>query len=146
MVTIRRIQTDDASRVCKLSGQLGYPMPEPTLSDRIANILDREEHAAFVAEQDGLVVGWIHVYVTHILESPNSYVEIGGLVVDENVRGQGIGKALVRVGEQWSLENGFNDIRVRSASKRAEAHAFYEKLGYRLVKTQMRFEKSLTSS
>ena len=144
-MTIRRIQIADAKRVSELTGQLGYPMHESIVSDRILNILHRDEHAAFVAEQEGRVLGWIHVYVTHILESPVSSVEIGGLVVDESHRGHGIGKALVKAGEDWTRENGFEDIRVRSASKREEAHAFYERLGYQLVKTQMRFQKKLSS-
>ena len=33
------------------------------------------------------MLGWIHCFVAHILESPQSYVEIGGLVVDESARG-----------------------------------------------------------
>ena len=135
--------TADSKSVCDLSGQLGYPMPESTVHERISTVLDQPGHAAFVAEIEGTVVGWIHIYVSHIIESANSYVEIGGLVVDESRRGQGIGKALVKAGEGWTLQNGFNDIRLRSAIKRVEAHAFYERLGYEMVKTQMRFQKNL---
>ena len=133
----------DAKAVGELSGQLGYPMSESVVLGRIASIVDRDEHAAIVAVIENAVVGWIHVYVSHIIESPCAYVEIGGLVVDEDFRGQGVGKALVTEVENWALQGGFDDIRVRSASRRTEAHAFYEKLGYELVKTQMRFAKKL---
>jgi GNAT superfamily N-acetyltransferase len=114
--------------------------------ERLQCILNRPEHGAFVAEQEGSVVGWIHVYVAHIIEAPNSYVEIGGLVVDESQRGTGIGRALIEAAEDWTRRSGFDDIRLRSASKRVEAHKFYESLGYRIVKTQMRFEKKLIHS
>lgn len=140
---IRRMLASDASDVSRLSGQLGYPMPDAMIEGRIEKILSLDEHAAFVAEIDGRVVGWIHVYVSHIVEAENSYVEIGGLVVDEDLRGQGIGKALVGMGEAWTREAGYNDIRLRSAIKRVEAHAFYQKLGYEVVKTQVRFAKKL---
>ena len=142
-MTIRKMTVADAKAVGELSGQLGYPMPESLVLERIASVVDRDEHAAFVAVIDDGVVGWIHVYVSHIIESPNAYVEIGGLVVEEKFRGQGVGKALVSAGENWTLLSGFDDIRLRSASKRTEAHAFYEKLGYQMVKTQMRFTKKL---
>jgi GNAT superfamily N-acetyltransferase len=135
----------DAEAVSRLSAQLGYPMPESTVHDRINTVLNQPGHAGFVAESDGKVVGWIHVYVAHIIEAPYSYTEIGGLVVDENMRGKGVGCELVQAVERWSLANGFDDIRVRSASKRTDAHAFYARLGYKFVKTQMRFEKSLNS-
>ena len=133
----------DAPSVGQLNEQLGYPMPEANVIKRIQTVLSQPESAAFVAEVDGAVVGWIHIYVAHIIEAENSYVEIGGLVVDETQRGQGIGTALVKAAERWTIENGFCDIRVRSAIKRVEAREFYEKRGFHVVKTQLRFEKKL---
>ena len=133
----------DAQAVSDLSGQLGYPLSEETIHSRIVSVLGQPQHAAYVAEIEGCVVGWIHVYIAHLIEASHSYAEIGGLVVNEASRGKGVGKALVRAAEEWTISEGFDDIRVRSASRRIEAHQFYEKLGYRLVKTQMRFEKNL---
>ena len=135
---------NDAQSVGDLSGQLGYPLSEETIQSRISTVLNRPEHIVFVAEINGGVVGWIHVYIAHLIEAANSYAEIGGLVVDDACRGKGVGKALVKAAEDWTTKCGFDDIRVRSASRRVEAHQFYEKLGYRLVKTQMRFEKNLS--
>lgn len=135
---------EDTAAVCILSGQLGYPMSAETIQSRIATVLGLPQHTAFVAEINGEVVGWIHVYIAHLIEAASSYAEIGGLVVDEQCRGHGVGKALVRAAEDWTIKSGYADIRVRSASRRVDAHQFYEKLGYRLVKTQMRFEKSLS--
>ena len=145
-MTIRRLTAVDAPGVRNLNDQLGYPMSTEVVQSRIETILNRQDHAAFVAEKNGEVIGWIHVYVSHILESTNSFVEIGGLVVDEEQRGLGVGKALVKAVEEWTIQSGFDDIRLRSAIKRVEAHKFYESLGYRIVKTQMRFEKKLIHS
>ena len=134
----------DADAVAALSGQLGYPLSADIIRERISVVSTNAEHAALMAEDDGgHPLGWIHVFVAHFVESPNSYVEIGGLVVDENARGLGVGRALVLAVEQWAIEHGFDDIRVRSASRRTEAHAFYEHLGYEVQKTQLRFVKKL---
>lgn len=142
-MTIRKMVLDDFKAVCALNGQLGYPMTEFMAYERLQCILDRPEHGAFVAELEGKVIGWIHVYVAHILEARDSNVEIGGLVVDETHRGAGVGKALVKQGEEWTLQSGFDEIKLRSAIKRTEAHKFYESLGYQIVKTQVRLEKKL---
>jgi GNAT superfamily N-acetyltransferase len=145
-VILRNVEIGDADAITRLSEQLGYPMSVAETAQRLQLIIGFKEHGAFVAEWDGQVVGWIHVYAAHLLESPASYVEIGGLVVDEACRGKGVGRALVQKAEEWTTENGFDDIRVRSASRRAEAHAFYQRLGFDLVKTQMRFRKDLKNS
>ena len=134
----------DADSVAALSGQLGYPMSGKEVKARISLVGKNPEHGALVAENGtGRPLGWIHVYVAHLIESPNSYVEIGGLVVDADTRGQGVGKALVMAAEKWAIEHGYDDIRVRSQTKRTDAHAFYQHLGYELQKTQLRFVKKL---
>ena len=143
---IRKMVQDDFKAVCALTKQLGYPMLELRMYERLQCILNRPEHGAFVAVLDGSVIGWIHGYVAHILEAPVSFVEIGGLVVDESHRGTGIGRALINAAEDWARSGGFDDIRLRSATKRVEAHKFYESLGYQIVKTQLRFEKKLNHS
>ena len=133
----------DASVVSELSGQLGYPMTESVIEGRISKILTMDQHALFVAEVDSTVVGWAHIYIAEILEAENSYVEINGLVVDESLRGHGIGKALIERSEEWARKRDIVDIRVRSSIKRTEAHGFYKKLGFEIVKTQHRFAKKL---
>jgi len=91
---------------------------------------------------DGRVVGWIQVHrVVFLGGAP--FTEIGGLVVDETCRRMGIGRALVRAAEEWTLQHGMVDVSVRSNIIRDGAHAFYRQLGYRLVKTQYTFHKEL---
>lgn len=56
-------------------------------------------NAALVAvEADGGVVGWIHVYLCPSVIA-DLEAEIGGLVVDEAHRSQGIGAQWVQVAE-----------------------------------------------
>ena len=136
------MQLSDAARVRNLSEQLGYPLAEEILRARIERVTTLPGHLALVAVEDQLV-GWIHCFVCDLIEYPTTYVEIGGLVVDENYRGQGIGAQLVAAAEAWTKELGLGDIKVRSASHREGAHRFYTNLGFTLQKTQMRFVKPL---
>jgi GNAT superfamily N-acetyltransferase len=91
-----------------------------------------------VAEAAGEVAGWLHAATALRLESP-PYAEIGGLVVEERRRGQGIGERLVRAAIGWAGERGYAELRVRSNVVRADAHRFYRRLGFASVKTQAVF-------
>ena len=49
------------------------------------------------------------------------------MVVDETVRGSGIGRCLMERAEEWTRERGYNTVQLRSNVTRAAAHAFYER-------------------
>ena len=61
--------------------------------------------------------------------------------MDAGARRLGVGKALVLAAEEWAHGHGCVTMRVRSNMKRVEAKPFYERLGYRVVKSQYVFEK-----
>ena len=139
-LNIRPIEPRDASAAAELSDQLGYPAAEEEIRERIVALATTQ--AAFVAELDGQVVGWIDVALTFHLQTP-PYALIGGLVVKDGVRGLNIGKRLCQQAEQWSREQGVSLIRVTSRTTRTDAHRFYLRDGYSDVKTSRVFEKRL---
>jgi predicted N-acetyltransferase YhbS len=141
---VRPMQRADAAAVAALSAQLGYPATESEIGRRLDAIVRHEDACALVAEADGLVIGWIHAYRVHLIES-DDHVEIGGLVVEETSRRRGAGRALLAAAEAWSRLSGCPAIRLRSQLFRADAHAFYERLGYEYVKTQKTFRKIIAT-
>jgi GNAT superfamily N-acetyltransferase len=121
--------------------QLGYPsQPEETL--RRLRSVKTEMSCVFAAVADGDVVGWVHVSLYPILQADHA-AQILGLVVDQEWRGQGIGGALLQAAEEWAVERGSRTLYVRSNIIRQDAHAFYQHLGYQLVKTSLTFAKQL---
>lgn len=140
--TIRAARESDTTAIARLAGELGYPSSADEALTRLQSVANRKEDGAFVAEHDGSVAGWMHVFVANRLES-DPFVEIAGLVVADGSRGLGIGKALVETAERWARERGYRSVRVRSNVIRTEAHRFYENLGYRRVKAQAVFTKSI---
>jgi GNAT superfamily N-acetyltransferase len=141
-VNIRAAQMEDTGRLAELSGQLGYPCSAGDMRRRLRHLLADPEHAVWVAEyESGIIAGWIHVFVKRLLES-DPEIEIGGLVIDENFRGQGAGKVLVERAEGWAKARGLKSVYVRSNVVRQDAHAFYQKLGYKIIKTQSAFRKT----
>ena len=139
---IRLVSGQDSSQLARLAGQLGYPSSTEQVTTRLARIQSQPDQAIFVAEVDGRIAGWVHVYASPTVES-DLYAEIGGLVVEENQRGQGVGKALMVQAEAWSRELGIHEVRLRSNIIRQEAHQFYEVIGYKKIKSQFTFHKTI---
>lgn len=143
MLNIRPATKADAAAIAGLSGQLGYPAEERTISDRFAAIAADTRHAVLVAVEDGgALVGWIHIMPkTMMLESDGC--EIGGLVVDEHHRGAGVGRALLAEAETWARACGYRELTVRSDTRRSGAHAFYPAQGFTRTKEQSVYKKPL---
>jgi predicted N-acetyltransferase YhbS len=142
-LVIRRAETKDSAALASLAGQLGYPMRKSEVERQLVSLAKEEGHAVFVAELGGYgIVGWIHMMPRQLLYSPG-LSEIGGLVVDAEHRRKGVGRALIRAGEQWAKGQGYSRIVVRSNAVRKEAHDFYPSLEYDSVKTQKVYRKEL---
>jgi GNAT superfamily N-acetyltransferase len=135
-------EREDLVQVSELSGQLGYPVSLGDLERRFSTIARREDAGAFRRRGGGRIVGWTHVYATHLLESP-SFAEIGGLVVRAGSRRIGAGRALVEAADRWAREQRLDRVRVRSNVLRTEAHRFYPACGFKLIKTQHNYEREI---
>lgn len=140
---VRPMTSADAEEVAALCSQLGYPATPAEVAHRLGLLDGREDSAAFVAEgSDESIAGWIQVAGRVLLEAA-PYAEIGGLIVDERLRGQGIGRMLLDAAEAWALRRGYDELRLRSNVAREEAHAFYARLGYEPIATSHLFRKPL---
>jgi GNAT superfamily N-acetyltransferase len=141
--SIRFIEVADAAAAAALCAELGYPVSTSVLEQRIRALSALPDHAVLVAcVEDGRVAGWIDVSITHHLPA-EPYGEIGGLVVSEDVRGQGIGRELLAAAERWISERGIGQALVRSRVVRERAHRFYLREGYSHTKTTAVFVKPL---
>jgi len=121
---------------------LGYPSPISEVQKRLDRILQNGDHLVLVAELDDDVVGWLHAFVKYSLDA-GPRAEIGGLVVDESHRGLGLGKRLMGEAEDWARSRALEGIYLRSNVIREAAHAFYEAIGFRRIKSQHCFLKPL---
>lgn len=142
-MTIRPMRAGDLDAVHALNGQLGYPGDRDVARARIDAVLASPIADAFVAEDgDGRVVGWAHVFTAPFIES-GPVAELGGLVVEESRRGEGIGAALVARAEAWARERGLGQLSLRCNVVREETHRFYRRLGFTIQKTQHKFRKAV---
>ena len=148
---VREIRKADIPEITRLSAHLGYPETEPAVALRLRRIMrDRRDHRVFVsvpgastASPSNAIVGWIHVFIDKLL-TVGPRVEIGGMVVDDQWRGRGVGAELLLRVEQWAQNKGFSHVVVRTNVIRTRAHAFYERCGYQLLKQQRVYAKEIS--
>jgi GNAT superfamily N-acetyltransferase len=142
-VHVRPARPMDADAIASLCTQLGYSTSHDQAARRLAEILQRPDCAVWVAEDtDGVVVGWVHVALRPSLVA-DRLAELGGLVVDQEHRGQGIGRALMVRAEDWARERGCGALILKSNVTRKKAHEFYASIGFHVEKTQRAFRKPL---
>ncbi len=138
-LSFRKANLNDAESIANLSNQLGYTSSKTDIQNRLGHILSNTDHIVLVAIEDQKTVGWIHGFYAPKVES-DSFVEIGGLIVDENNRGKRIGKQLVEHIYPWAKKMMCQKVRVRCNELRTESHQFYEHLGFKLNKAQKVFD------
>ena len=132
---LRPAEIKDVEFISKLSNQLGYESTIEKMQHRLSEVLNHVDNCVYVCVDNGNITGWIHGFYSLRVES-DSFVEIGGLVVDENYRRNGIGKILVEKLIEWAHSKKSNKIRVRCNTVRKETHVFYSKIGFNETKEQ----------
>ena len=140
---IRPARAGDYEKMAVLAGQLGYPSTAAQIEARFAPMENSSMYALFVAEDAASdLVGWISTYLFRSM-AMDCFAEISGLVVDENNRSRGVGKLLLKAGEDWARAQGCSRLSVRSNVSRERAHRFYARNGFEQVKTQVCLSKKL---
>ena len=139
---IREVSIDDYMAIQQICEKdLGYSCDPKLVKIRLTN-LDKERECVFVAVQDNIVTGFIHVEKYEMLYH-QAMANVLGLAVSEEYRHQGLGRALLTAAEKWAIERGISEMRLNSGGRRKEAHCFYRNSGYTDEKEQIRFIKFL---
>lgn len=137
----RKAIKEDIRALRELLKELGYDVGDRTLSHRINAIRDQGGEV-IVASMNGRAVGCVNTIID-IRLAEGLTGELASLVVSAEHRGVGIGKGLVSQAESWFKAKGCHTIRVRANAVRKEAHRFYLKLGFKEIKTQKIFTKTM---
>lgn len=131
---IRESRAGDWPEVAPLLAQLGRPDVRGTDDEEAAReaferYLERPDVAAFVAERDGRVVGFVNVEFRTRLNFTTPQAWIPELIVSEDARSEGIGAALLQRCEEEARRQDCWSLALESANWRERAHAFYEREG-----------------
>ena len=138
---IRDARPEDAAALARLVDQLGYPTSADAVAARLQRLEASPADRVLVAELDGEIVGAASVHYSLTLEYDEPAAKLSAIVVDEQHRRRGIGEALARAVEEEAIRQGCCLVFLTTAERRADAHAFYRRLGYE--ETGRRFAKPL---
>jgi GNAT superfamily N-acetyltransferase len=128
---VRPAEPGDMPALAELMTQLGYPTRPSEMEMRMEVILANKNYATFVAVSNGKVCGMIGIFIRYSYEYNSLSAMILALVVSEGMRGRGVGQALIAAAEKHLAQKNIQRVAVNARFERTQAHAFYEKLGYR---------------
>ena len=116
------------------------------LRREMERILADPQTPVFVMERpDGRLGGFIEAgtrkYADGCETSPVGYIE--GWLVDEDLRGQGIGKALVVAAENWARAQGLREMASDTWLENEVSIAAHLKMGYEEMERLIHFAKTL---
>jgi GNAT superfamily N-acetyltransferase len=98
-------------------------------SDFFQETIKRSDVLCLLAESEGKICGLCLAYLTPKVLDGNYRVVIEDLVVKEDLRGKGIGTALLKGLEQEAKKRGVTLIKITTGTK-LKANKFYKKHGF----------------
>jgi GNAT superfamily N-acetyltransferase len=134
---IRPARRDDFEAVARLLEELGRPAVTPaTEADCRAvyekQVFDPDSHH-IVAEDEHGVIAFASAHFRARLNHPTEEVWVPDLIVTENARRRGVGRALLEEIEARARDRDCHMIQLESAYFRAEAHHMYRQFKMRDV-------------
>jgi GNAT superfamily N-acetyltransferase len=139
--SVREALPADAQRIRVLAGQLGYEVPLEHVERQVQRV-DAERTIFVAVVPRAGVIGWVGVALREAI-TDSGRADIEGLVVEDEYRGNGVGRLLVGAAEEWARKRGCTSLRLVANVVRERAHEFYKRLGYHVLKTQHAFKKQL---
>jgi GNAT superfamily N-acetyltransferase len=142
-VTIRESKPQDFEELFLLLHQLwpGKELVKDTLNKVYIQGLKFDREKYFCAELDKKVVGFCSFCFKSSLWQGGNLGYIGELIVEQSLRGRGIGSELLKVVFQRAKDQNCKRIETDSAFSRKEAQDFYLKMGFE--KRAVLFSKEL---
>jgi probable F420-dependent oxidoreductase len=133
-LVVRDARPEDFEAVARLLQELGRPTVlgvgnEAAHRARYRSWLEDRDRRAFVAEEDGQVVGLVDLELVPRLNFASVQAYVPDLIVSDQHRSRGTGAALLARAEQVAREAGAFALTLDSAHWRTRAHAFYVREG-----------------
>lgn len=104
-------------------------------------MLGSPSHILLVSEEQGDIVGLLHMRMEFQLHHCGKVVEILELIVSREVRSKGIGAALLKAARAQAVQQHCIQFEVTSNRKREKAHCFYRREG--LEQTHVKLTEAL---
>lgn len=134
LLEIHQIDDEVYAAFERLTPQLspGSPVPaRPFLQAMLA----QPNCSLLMARVDGCLCGMLTLVTFSSPMGTHAWIE--DVVVDENMRGRGIGEALTRLALQRARQQGAKNVNLTSRPARAAANRLYQRLGFQQWQTNL---------
>lgn len=143
-IRVRRAAPEDGARIVALEKQLAdferLPPPDGEEARRLLDwIFESKELEALVAEIDGRVVGIALFYAIYGTFRARRFLYLEDLVVADDVRGRGVGTALMSALAREALARGARRLDWSVLDWNEKAIRLYERLGAKRNREWLRY-------
>lgn len=141
MLNYRRIEAADDKRIAEIIRanleKLGLDIPGTAYFDPELDHLSAyynsnpSKRAYFVAiGAEGQVIGGVGIAEFYGIEN---CAELQKLYLDDSAKGNGYGKELTRIAEDWARSSGYKSLYLETHTNLTAALRLYEKMGFRQI-------------
>jgi len=131
-------QPEIYSLICALE-EISFP--QEMFAWGFYTMLSSASHLLLVAEEEGQIIGLLHLRMEFQLHHCGTVAEIMELIVSREVRSKGIGAALLKAAREQAIQHHCIQFEVTSNQKRKQAHRFYQREG--LEQTHIKMTEAL---
>ncbi len=131
---VGQMSDEVAAALLGLLPQLSRSAAPPDLNT-LAGVATHPANTVLIARIDGQIVGTLTLTVFPLITGVRAWVE--DVVVDESVRGTGVGAALTREAIRIADEKGARTVDLTSRPDRVAANKLYLRLGFEIRDSQV---------
>ncbi len=126
---IRQAMPADAPAVARLNQDFNDVQTDvAVMAARLERCLATER--IFLAEIDGLAVGFLALWLFPVICFPEPYAEVSELFVEEAYRRRGIGRALLEAAIETAQREGAAELKLNTGFRNTAAQQLYYALGF----------------
>ena len=138
-LSVRAAREDDVPSIVALlaadtlggHGDTTAPDALPGYLDAFRRIAASPNDTLYVAELGGAIVGTFQTtMITSLLARGSTTMKIEAVHTRPDLRGKGIGAAMMRFAIEQARDAGARSVQLTSNKGRADAHRFYQRLGF----------------
>jgi diamine N-acetyltransferase len=161
-ISVRKATTNDYNKVCELFDEIDaihrdnlphiFQKPGGSVREQeyYSGLIADENIGLFVAEADGILVGFVHAMVRDTpafpIFVPRRYAIVDGIVVKSEFQNRGTGRILMDKMQEWAITKGAVSIELNVYEFNKTAISFYERLGYQTFSRKMSKELKINET
>ena len=131
---VTEVSAELVEAFARLTPQLSRSAPPPG-EQELERVVQSDSTRLLVAKLDGAIVGSLTLALFSVPTGLRAWIE--DVVVDEGVRGQGIGAALNQEALKVARDQGARTVDLTSRPSRDAANRLYQRLGFKQRETNV---------